>query len=184
MDAVVVPAFGVGAARARVIGACFVVLGAAILIARPFDPAYLPMALACLLIMAVVVAEDIEKRRARNALVVPGTAAVITLALVSGWDSGWSALAGAAAAFAILLLIALVGGGRMGMGDVKFGALCGAGAGFGGLFVLLASAFVLGGALAAILLLAGIRGRHDTTAFTPYLALGVLAAWLLNAGPA
>lgn len=183
MEAVASAAPGITPLRAWVAAAAFAALGVAVLVAAPLEARLLPLGVAGLGLLTVVVAEDLATRRARNVLVIPGTVLLLLLAFVGGVGPGLASAAGCAVAFGVLLVIALVGAGRMGMGDVKFGAMCGAGVGVAGLMVMLAAAFLVGGALAAVLLVARVRGRHDTVAFTPFLAIGVLAAWLVKGGP-
>ncbi|HEX2213382.1 MAG TPA: A24 family peptidase [Mycobacterium sp.] len=71
---------------------------------------------------------DIRQRRLPNRLTLPGAAAVLLVAAVSG--RGWPALAGALALFGLYLAVHLVSPTAMGAGDVKLalgvGALTGA----------------------------------------------------------
>ncbi|HWS51108.1 MAG TPA: prepilin peptidase, partial [Microbacterium sp.] len=86
------------------------------------------------------------------------------------------ALAGAAALFALYLLLSMAGG--MGMGDVKLAALVGLFAGWLGFDAWMLAAlggFVLGGAAAGALLLAG-SGRGTRIPFGPWMLAGLAAA--------
>ncbi|MEA2784505.1 MAG: leader peptidase (prepilin peptidase) / N-methyltransferase [Candidatus Eremiobacteraeota bacterium] len=82
---------------------------------------------------------------------------------------------------ALLGLHLLTRGRGLGLGDVKLGTAIGAGFGpAAGIFVL-GTAFVLGGAYATWLLLAGRAQRGDTLRFGPFLAAGAAAAALVPA---
>ena len=106
----------------------------------------------------------------------------------SGWMGAWTALAGAAAGFAVFLIFYLMGG--MGGGDVKlmagFGALLGAGrlleaalwtAGIGGIMALVAVGWkaLRRSSQAAGTLSAEEREREASIPYAPAIALGV---WL------
>ena len=83
-------------------------------------------------------------------------------------------LLGALVSTALLFVIALFGRGSMGFGDVKYGTVCGAAVGLGGVLPMLAFTFVAGAAVAAFVLLFKLRGRRDVVPFTPFLFAGVL----------
>lgn len=78
--------------------------------------------------LTVLSAYDIRERRLPNRLTLPGAAAVLLLATMSG--RGWPALAGALALFGLYLAVHLLSPAAMGAGDVKLalgvGALTGA----------------------------------------------------------
>ena len=78
-----------------------------------------------------------------------------------------------------MLLVALLGRGAMGMGDVKVGALCGIVVGLYGVAPMLIFAFIAGALVAAVLLISRVRRRSDTLAFTPFLCVGTLLAMAL-----
>jgi len=84
-------------------------------------------------------------------------------------------LLGGAVAFVILLIPALIWVGRMGWGDVKFAGLVGIITGFPGGLVALAVA-MLGGGLAAIYHFFGLKERHASIPFGPFLSAGGLIA--------
>lgn len=72
----------------------------------------------------------------------------------------------------MFLVIILASGGGMGGGDMKLGAMLGAFLGWKVALLAVFLAVVAGGALAAGLIVAGIRGRKDPIPFGPFLALG------------
>ena len=92
------------------------------------------------------------------------------------------ACAGAYAVGGALLGLHLVTRGRgLGLGDVKLGIAIGTGLGPAAGTFALGAAFVLGGAYAAWLLLAGLARRGDTIRFGPFLAAGTVAAAVVPA---
>lgn len=147
--------------------------------------AFVAAACSVLLVLGVI---DLEHRRVPNVIVVPGTVAAIVwvgaaAAVTGSWRTIVLPLATGSAAFALFLLIALVSGG-MGFGDVKLAAFVGVVCGrFGWEVGVLAvfGSFVVGGTVAAALLIIGRRGRKDALPFAPSLAAGAIGA--LFAGP-
>jgi leader peptidase (prepilin peptidase)/N-methyltransferase len=133
-------------------------------------------------IAAAIVAFDIRTLRAPNAIVYPAAAALALATLPLGWGHAAEALAGGALAFVALLAVALAGRGARGLGDVKAGCLCGIGVGLNGIILMLVSAFVAGGLLAAFALALRVRGRKDVVPFTPFLIFGSFMALALGNG--
>jgi leader peptidase (prepilin peptidase)/N-methyltransferase len=122
---------------------------------------------------------DMRTHRAPNRVVYPATALALAGSLTLGWDAAVSSLAGSAAAFGVFLVIALLGRGAMGYGDVKVAALAGALVGIKGLLLLLLVTHLVGVLFAAAALGFRLRSRGDEVAFTPFLLLGVVAcAWI------
>lgn len=81
---------------------------------------------------------------------------------------------GAGAGFGIMLALYLIPGMVIGEGDVKLAAVIGAATGFPVVFFGLAASFILGGLVAATLLIVKIRNRKDAIAFGPYMALAAV----------
>ena len=140
-----------------------------------------------LLVVAVI---DAETRRIPNRLTYPLTPLLLVLLTAAAPLDGQPAaalraLAGGAAVFALLLLLALASRGGMGMGDVKLGGFIGVGLGFlgwGAVVVGIFAAFLLGGVVALALVALRLRGRRDLLPFGPYLAAGAVVG-LLAGGP-
>jgi Type II secretory pathway, prepilin signal peptidase PulO and related peptidases len=106
----------------------------------------------------------------------------LALPLWSGW-LGWALFIGRAAAgggigLGIFLLIVIVSRGGMGWGDVKLAALIGLVFGFPLVFVALLIGVVLGGVVAALLLLLRIKKRKEAIPFGPFLALAAIVTLL------
>ena len=113
-----------------------------------------------------------------NRLVYPALAAAL---LVSGaWpDRGpGEALAGGLGAFATTAVIRTLSRGALGGGDVKLAALCGAVVGSPGVLAAGLVAVVVGGAAAAVLVLARRVEWSARLPYGPFLALGSITALL------
>ena len=92
---------------------------------------------------------------------------------------GWvDMLIGAGVGGGMLLVLAVVSGGGMGGGDVKFAAALGFWLGWPEILLCLLISFVVGGAISLFLLLAKLRGRKDFIPFGPFIALGAWVALL------
>jgi len=138
-----------------------------------------------LIVVAVI---DATTRRIPNRLTYSLTPALLVLLALAAVAHGeplvaLRALAGGVVAFAALLALALISPRGMGMGDVKLAAFIGVGLGYlGWSHVLLGvfGAFLLGGAVAIILLAVRLRGRRDLLPFGPYLAVAALLALLMG----
>lgn len=182
MDVTVAPRRSPRDLAAFAFAALLAAAGAAVVARAAASPGAALVALAAVAVAALVSAIDIRTRRAPNAIVYPALAVLLAGSSALGTAAFISGALGAALAFVLLLLVALAGRGAMGFGDVKFGAIVGAAVGPGGVLPALLTAFVAGGAWAALLLLLRLRGREDATPFTPFLASGLLVAFLFFPG--
>lgn len=137
------------------------------------------LALVYLVPLAAIAAIDVRTLRAPNRYVYPLIALGIALSLTIYRDHAVEALLGGLFAFLALLVISLFSRGQMGLGDVKYGVVCGIAVGVHGTFPMLAFAFLAGAAVAVVALGLGLRRREHVIAFTPFLFLGVLfsLAW-------
>ena len=126
---------------------------------------------------------DLDTHTLPNKIVLPAypVAAVLltTAALVAGEPGRLlSALIGAAALFALYLILAIISPGGMGLGDVKLAGLLGLYLGYLGwapLIVGAFGAFLLGGAFGLVLMATRKAGRRSSIPFGPWM---LLAAWL------
>jgi len=147
-------------------------------------PAWLWLA-AVGLLLAVV---DLRTLLLPNRVLLPGVAGGLALlAVAAAVDDRWPdlgrALLAGAAAFAALLLLALIAPSGMGMGDVKLAGLLGLYLGWLGWPVLILGLFLgfLAQALLGLALLVARRaGRRTELPFGPALIAGALAAALLS----
>lgn len=144
-------------------------------------PAYLYLGA----IGAALTVIDLDVHRLPDLIVLPSYPIAFVLLLVPTVVTGqWGALLrGVLAGLALFvgyLVLALVspGGGGLGLGDVKLAGVLGLLLGWPGwspAIVSVLAAFVIGGAIALILLLAGRASRSSHVAFGPSMILG---AWV------
>jgi prepilin signal peptidase PulO-like enzyme (type II secretory pathway) len=130
---------------------------------------------AFLLTVAVI---DLERRRVLNVMLAPAAVVALLASLLPGPPSLLSAVVGGAAGFGFFFLIALIGRGKMGAGDVKLAGVIGLMIGFPAAIIALIIGIFLGGAAAIILLITRRAGRKSYFAYAPYLALGALVILL------
>lgn len=127
---------------------------------------------------------DLDVRRIPNRILYPGTAVAAVLlaagALLDGEPGALlRALAGGAAYFGFLLLVALAARGGFGFGDVKLAFLLGmflAHASWSVLVVGVFASFLAGGGAALVLLLARRAKRGDAIPFGPAMIAGAFLA--------
>jgi leader peptidase (prepilin peptidase)/N-methyltransferase len=91
-------------------------------------------------------------------------------------------VAGAGLGFGIMLVIYVITRGGTGAGDVKLAALLGAMLGFPQIVAGLALGYILGGIVAVLLLVTGIKGRKDAIPFGPALVSGTALVVVAGAG--
>jgi len=113
---------------------------------------------------------DIRRGVVLDDVLVIALSAIVILAVSAGRVP--EAALGCAAALSAMGLIFAAGRGAMGLGDVKFAGVIGAALGAERALVAVAIAFVLGGAVAAVLLASGRVRRGQALPFAPYLAIG------------
>jgi leader peptidase (prepilin peptidase)/N-methyltransferase len=126
----------------------------------------------CFLVLA---AFDLWTWRVPNLLIYPFilfallATAVFDLSLVD------NALLGGLACLAIMFVLAVIGRGSMGMGDVKAGCFIGCCLGPVPGFAALVIGFAAGAIIAVPILLLRLRSRKDSIPLTPFLAAGAIA---------
>lgn len=137
-----------------------------------------PMGLASFWFYAVfflaVLVIDLEHRRVLNIMVGPAAAIAVLMAALNGVPSLLYALLGGVIGFGLFLLVALIGRGRMGAGDVKLAGLIGLATGYPGVLSALFIGILLGGLAGIVLLITRRAGPKSFMAYAPYLALGTL----------
>jgi leader peptidase (prepilin peptidase)/N-methyltransferase len=128
--------------------------------------------------MAPAAYTDARERRIPDLWLLLAGAGLLGLRLARG-TLGWAQPSGAAAAVLLLLGVRLAFGRRLGLGDVKLGALIGFLLGFPGCLL----AVFLGASAGAgfVLLRRAVAGvpQSRSVAFGPFLASGAIAAFLL-----
>ena len=138
----------------------------------------------CLFIIIFVV--DLEHGLILNKVVYPAMAIALLLALLlpQPWITQLKLhgianfAAGGGIGLMLFLLIAIVSRGGMGWGDVKLATLIGIASGFPLVFVALLMGTIMGGVVAAFLLLTGRKGRREPIPFGPFLSLAALITLL------
>jgi leader peptidase (prepilin peptidase) / N-methyltransferase len=149
-------------------------------------PAYLFFAAVGIALSAI----DLDVRRLPNAIVHPAYLVLgVLLTVGATFGGGLSPLVragiGAAAMFVGFLLLAVAYPGGMGFGDVKLAGLVGAVLGYlsySALIVGAIAAFLLGGAISAILMLLHRADRKSAIPFGPAMLAGAAVA-IFAAGP-
>lgn len=81
----------------------------------------------------------------------------------------------------LLFLIMVLSHGGMGGGDVKFAAVLGLWFGWQYCLLILFIAFLLGGLIGTVLIIAQIKGRKDYIAFGPFIAVAALISYIYGA---
>jgi leader peptidase (prepilin peptidase)/N-methyltransferase len=140
----------------------------------------------CLFIVLLVI--DLEHGLILNKVVYPAMAVALLisiflppsrLAFYSSSQLGViQAAIGGGIGLGLFLLVVLISRGGMGWGDVKMAALIGLVVGFPLVFVALLMGIILGGLVAAVLLLFKIKKRKETIPFGPFLSLAAMATLL------
>jgi leader peptidase (prepilin peptidase)/N-methyltransferase len=133
------------------------------------------------LLLGFIAGWDILTRRILNVVVLPASLLVIAVRAAFVPSALLESLIAGAVAFVVFLVLSVVVGGGLGMGDVKLAGLLGLLLGRAALGALLAGC-IAGGVAAALLVATGRAGRKSTFAYGPYLALGG-ALWILVGDP-
>ncbi|HYG57748.1 MAG TPA: A24 family peptidase [Symbiobacteriaceae bacterium] len=157
-------------------------LMALLAMAHPLD-AYFWQHLIFISVLTTASLVDLHDRIIPNELVLFGLAAGGALLLLAPYpDKTWlQALIGAGAGFGFMLVLALIAPAGMGLGDVKLAAVIGLFLGFPWVGMGLVLAFLSGGLLSAVLLIARVVGRKNHIPFGPWLALGAILTILYGA---
>ncbi|RTE01422.1 prepilin peptidase [Paenibacillus whitsoniae] len=129
-------------------------------------------------LLVIITISDLKYMRIPNQVLLFFLPIVILLRLfVPGNQAWWSYALGAVVGCGIIVLIALVTRGGMGMGDAKLLFVCGIVLGWSHILIAFVLACLLGSLLGGVLLLSGIIKRKQPIPFGPYLAAGVLIAY-------
>ncbi|HEX5369073.1 MAG TPA: A24 family peptidase [Dehalococcoidia bacterium] len=122
---------------------------------------------------------DFRTMRVPNVIVYPTTVFVLIATAIIDVHLLDDALLGLGIAGVSMFFLALLGRGALGMGDVKFGALVGAGLGWRLGLGALALGFCLGGITSALLLISRRKSRKDFLPLVPFLSAGTFVVILL-----
>ncbi|MDA8346070.1 MAG: A24 family peptidase [Thermaerobacter sp.] len=138
-----------------------------------------PAALIVLWLAIAATVIDLRHRIIPNRLLAGAALAGLVALIPAGPPAYMNGALGAGVLFAVGALLAVVGRGGFGFGDVKYLAVVGLLLGLQRGVVSLMLAVLLGGLYAAGLLATRKAGRKDTIAFGPFIAIGSLAVALL-----
>lgn len=134
-------------------------------------------------ILIVVFMIDLERELILNQVVILATAIALVFSAYrpdpvydETLEVFWRSLAGGGIALGALLAIYLLSSRGIGGGDVKIAPFLGLITGFPVVGITLLMAFVGGGLVAILLILARIRSRKQRIPFGPFLALSTLAS--------
>ncbi len=131
---------------------------------------------------------DIDTKLIPNRILLPGTVGGVILLVAGGviardFEALLRAGVGGAAYLAVMLLLALIARGALGLGDVKLSFLLGvftAYLGWGHLLVAGIGSFVLGGVISILLLVTRRASRKDFIPFGPFMTSAAILAVLFG----
>jgi Flp pilus assembly protein protease CpaA len=142
-------------------------------------PALAPAVLAALLLL-LIAAIDLDVRLVLNEVLLVGAGLALLHAAAGGWSRLALALVGGGLALGVFLLLALLQRGAMGAGDVKLAGLLGLMFGYPTALQTLLLGVIVGGVVAAALLLTRRLGRKALIPYAPFLSAGGILTLLLN----
>lgn len=146
-----------------------------------FAPGLAPLLVSWLYVafLLAVLVIDLERRRVLNVLLAPMAIAALALSLLPGQPGLLNALLGGALGLLLFGVLAFIGRGALGMGDVKLAGVIGFMLGYpAGLYALVGGIF-LAGVAALGLLLTRRATRKSTMAYAPYMAVGaIVTLWV------
>ncbi len=134
-----------------------------------------------LALFVLLAAVDLLTLKVPNLLVYPSIAFLLAGTAIVDVSVLPQALLGGGALLLVMFVLAIIGRGAMGMGDVKFACLTGCALGWKIGLIALASGFALGAGAAIVLLVLRLRGRKDVVPLTPFLAAGAVV-WVAMLG--
>ena len=147
--------------------------------ARYDDISHLAVVTAYICVLLVCAGTDALSYRVPNVVTYPAIVGALVVGLAMPGADIYEVLAGGALAGGVLLLPALLTGGRgMGMGDVKLVAFAGLALGFANVAPALLFMALGGGLVAAVLLVSGLRSRGEPIPYAPFISAGALATLL------
>lgn len=122
-------------------------------------------------LLAVIVI-DLEHHCVLNVMLAPAAAVAAIFSLLPVTPDPLNALLGGVVGFGVFLLLAIIGRGALGMGDVKLAGVIGLMTGYPGVLVALIIGALAGASAALLLLIMRKATRKTAIAYAPYLAFG------------
>ena len=133
-----------------------------------------------IVLLVLMAAIDLATLRVPNILVYSAIAFALFTTLLVHNDLFLDALVGGAGLLGLMFLVALVGRGAMGMGDVKAGSFVGCCLGLKAGFMSLLFGFAAGGVFALVVLSLHLRRGKDIVPLTPFITAGAIGYGLIN----
>jgi leader peptidase (prepilin peptidase)/N-methyltransferase len=127
-----------------------------------------------LVLYLLIAAIDLLTLKVPNTLVYSSIAFALAATVIVDAELIKTSLLGAGASLVIMMVLALISKGAMGMGDVKVACFSGCVLGLKGGILSLMFGFILGAGVALPLVLLRLRGRKDVLPLAPFLAGGAI----------
>ena len=137
--------------------------------------AELAVALFYFSLFIVIFVIDLDHQLILNRIVYPAAAIALIIDIFMPEPGFLDGLLGGGVGFAVLLAPTLIFRGGMGWGDVKMAGMIGLVVGWPQVLVAVVGGIVVGGVVAAFLLLLRLKGRKDAIPFGPFLSLTTMA---------
>ena len=144
------------------------------------DPIHLAIVCLYAAFLLTVLVIDLEHRRVLNIMVGPAALVALLASFLPGYPDPLQALLGGVIGYGAFMILALLGRGALGAGDVKLAGVIGLMAGYPAVIPALMVGVILGGVAAIALLVTRRAGRKSTFAYAPYLALGAMIVLLVR----
>lgn len=128
------------------------------------------------LFLAAIAVFDIRHRRVPNIAIYPAIGVALFLAFLRPDGPWFGFVAAGVGAGLLFVLLGLVSGGGIGMGDAKLATFIGLVAGWPGVLVATLVAFAVGAVAGLALVATGRVGRRDPIPFAPALTVGAMVA--------
>ena len=128
--------------------------------------------------LLVVLVIDYEHRRVLNVMMLPAYPLAFLASFTLGQPDPWHSLLGGGVGLLMFMVLAIIGRGALGMGDVKLAGLIGLMISYPAVLPALLLGIILAGLVAIYMLLIQRAGRKATMAYAPYMAIGaILILW-------
>ena len=164
--------------RAAVVGATALIFG---LLGRQYHHVWdLPIVAAYAAVLIICTMTDILAYRVPNIVTYPAILAAVVIGMAMPDANRLDVLAGGIIFGGLLFLPAVLTGGAMGMGDVKFAFFVGFALGLTFVVPAMLIMAISGGFAAAIMLVTRLRGRGDPIPYAPFIAGGMLVVLLMQ----
>jgi len=124
--------------------------------------------------LLTVLVIDLEHRLVLNVMLVPAAVLAFLFSFLPGTPEPLNALLGGLVGFGSFLVLAILGRGKMGAGDVKLAGVIGLMVGYPDVLLALFAGVTLGGLAAIALLVTKRASRKSHMAYAPYLSIGAL----------